>query len=131
MTEVIDAHSGAEQPAATELPSSLYDSDFWTDEMVAAAGIASYYMPIAGGLSTADIQVISNLSHPWQTYERLATVSQIAQEDRIRSDSASRPDNIWGFPSYALTEAIRGRTLAPLWQVLVEPVLADFYTPKL
>ena len=149
MTEVIDAHSGAEQPAATELSPLLRSSDFWTDEMVAAAGIVSYDMPIvtvgggmgsfitadylrvAGGLPTSDIQVISNLSHPWQTYERLASVSQIAQHDRIRSDSASRPDNIWGFPSYALTEAIRGRTLAPLWQVLVEPVFADFYTPRL
>ena len=41
------------------------------------------------------------------------------------------PDNIWGFPSYALQEAVRDRTVSPLWQVLVEPVFADFYTPRL
>ncbi|GAA5084369.1 hypothetical protein GCM10023259_095620 [Thermocatellispora tengchongensis] len=98
-------------------------------------GIGSFvtvdYLRIAGGLPTSDIQVVSNLSHPWQTYEHLATVSQIALDDRIRSDAASRPDNIWGFPSYAVSEAFRKRTLAPLMQVLLEPVFADFYTPKL
>jgi hypothetical protein len=27
--------------------------------------------------------------------------------------------------------AVRRRTLSPLWQVAVEPVFADFYTPRL
>ena len=40
-----------------------------------------------------------HLDHPWQTYEYLTRVSQIPRGERIRSDSASRPDNIWGFPS--------------------------------
>ena len=53
------------------------------------------------------------------------------REERIRSDAASRPDNVWGFPSYALQEAVRDRTVSPLWQVLVEPVFADYYTPRL
>lgn len=127
----------------------LEEQDLWTDEMVAAAGIPTLdvpfvsvgggmgsfvtvdYLRVAGGLSTSDINVVSNLSHPWQTYEHLARVSQIPRQERIRSDSASRPDNLWGFPSYAVTEAVRERSLRPLLQVLVEPVLDDFYTPKL
>jgi hypothetical protein len=150
MTEVLDAPSSeGEQPAVAGLPALLRDTDQWTDDMVSAAGIPMYDMPIvtvgggigsfvtvdylrvAGNLPTSDIQVISNLTHPWQTYEHLATVSQIKGEDRIRSDSASRPDNIWGFPSYALSEAVRTRSLGPLLHVLVEPMFADFYTPKL
>jgi hypothetical protein len=74
--------------------------------------------------------VLSNLDYPWQTYEYLTRVSQIPRPERIRSDSASRPDNIWGFPSYALAEAVTERKFAPLWQVLIEPIWADYYTPK-
>jgi hypothetical protein len=131
------------------VPEPLRDSPQWTDEMVAEAavpvhdvpvvtvggGIGSFvtvdYLRVAGAVPTSGIQVISNLSHPWQTYEHLATVSQIAHHNRIRSDSASRPDNLWGFPSYAVSEAVRERSVAPLLQVLTEPVFADFYTPKL
>lgn len=98
-------------------------------------GIGSFvmvdYLRVAGGLPTSGILVLSNLGYPWQTYEHLTRVSQISRQARIRSDAASRPDNLWGFPSYALQEAVRHRTLAPLLQVLVEPVLADFYTPRL
>ncbi|SDU35667.1 FAD/NAD(P)-binding protein [Amycolatopsis keratiniphila] len=147
MTEVIDVPQGPK--GTVDLPPLLRSSDQWTDSMVTDAGIPlqdkpfvtvgggigsfvmADYLRIAGGLPTSDIQVVSNLSHPWQTYEHLATASQIALDNRIRSDAASRPDNIWGFPSYAVSEAIRKRTIKPLMQVLVEPVFADFYTPRL
>jgi hypothetical protein len=133
---------------AGELTLGLEAADRWTDEAVSAAGIpvrqvelvtvgggigsfvAVDYLRIAG-VPKSSIRVLTNLNHPWQTYEYLTRVSQIPRADRIRSDSASRPDNIWGFPSYAVQEAIRQRTLAPLWQVAVEPVFADFYTPRL
>ncbi|MDQ7808748.1 hypothetical protein Q5425_33860 [Amycolatopsis sp. A133] len=149
MTELIEANHGPHLQAATVLPDLLRSSDRWTDELLMAAGIpfedkpivtvgggiGSFvtvdYLRIAGALSTDDISVVSNLERPWQTYEHLATVSQIARDNRIRSDSASRPDNLWGFPSYALSEAFRRRTPAPLAQVLAEPVFADFYTPRL
>ena len=74
--------------------------------------------------------MLSNIDHPWQTYEYLTRVSQIPRPERIRSDSASRPDNIWGFPSYALEEAWRDKSLKPLLQVFLEPMWADFYTPR-
>lgn len=149
VTEVLDVHSGPEGHTIAELPATLRTSAEWTDRMVADAGVPTHDMPIvtvgggigsfvtvdylrvAGAVPASDIQVISNLSHPWQTYQHLATVSQIKPHNRIRSDAASRPDNIWGFPSYALSEAARERSVAPLLQVLLEPVFADFYTPRL
>ena len=77
-------------------------------------GIGSFvtvdYLRIAG-VAADRIAVLSNLDFAWQTYEYLTRVSQIPRPERIRSDSASRPDNIWGFPSYALAEAIGERTL--------------------
>jgi hypothetical protein len=40
------------------------------------------------------------------------------------------PDCIWGFPSYALREAWNERTLAPIWNVLTEPILTNYWTPR-
>jgi hypothetical protein len=95
-------------------------------------GIGSFvlcdYLRIAG-VPTSDIRVLSTLDRPWQTYEYLTRVSQIPRSERLRSDSASRPDNIWGFPSYALSEAIATRRATALWQVFVEPIFADYWTP--
>ena len=51
--------------------------------------------------------MLSALDHPWQTYEYLTRVSQIPRGERLRSDSASRPDNIWGFPSYGFVEGFK------------------------
>ncbi len=130
-----------------DLNEQLLDSDVWTDEMVAAAGIPVVDVPfvtIGGGIGsfvtvdylriagvpTDQIKVLSAIDFPWQTYEYLTRVSQIPRTERIRSDSASRPDNIWGFPSYALSEALRSKNPTTLWQVFVEPMWADFYTPK-
>ncbi len=96
-------------------------------------GIGSFvtvdYLRVAG-VPTNRMIVLSNLDFPWQTYEYLTRVSQIPRSERIRSDSASRPDNLWGFPSYALAEAISDKSVTELWHVLVEPMWADFYTPK-
>ncbi len=46
---------------------------------------------------------------PWQTYEYLTRVSQVPRGERLRSDAGSNPDNIWGFPSYAIREAWAGK----------------------
>jgi len=137
----------AEARGAGDLTDALIAADQWTDEMVTAAGIPVTDVPfvsVGGGIGsfvTVDylriagvapnrMAVLSNLDFPWQTYKYLTRVSQIPEPERIRSDSASRPDNIWGFPSYALAEAVTERTVAPLWQVLIEPIWADYYTPK-
>lgn len=130
-----------------ELTDQLIHSDWWTDQMVAAAGIPIIDVPfvsIGGGIGsfvtvdylriagvpTDSIRVLSNIDFPWQTYEYLTRVSQIPRPERIRSDSASRPDNIWGFPSYALEEAWKAKSLRSLWNVFTEPMWNDFYTPR-
>ncbi len=141
------AQAAGAPPGSGDLTDELLRSDQWTDAMVAAAGIPVTDKPlvsIGGGIGsfvTVDylriagvtpdrIAILSNLDFPWQTYEYLTRVSQIPRPERIRSDSASRPDNIWGFPSYALAEAVKDRSLGPLWHVFREPMWADFYTPK-
>jgi len=136
-------------PNPATLPGWLQRANFWTEDMISRAGLPMYdvpivsvgggmgsfvttnYLRVVGGVPAEDIRVLSNASHPWQTYEYLATMSQIPRWDRIRSDSASRPDNLWGFPSYALQETLKNKTLLPLMRVLLEPVFAHFYTPVL
>jgi hypothetical protein len=140
-------YAGAPAAQPGDLTNDLINADWWTDQQVQAAGIPIVDVPfvtLGGGIGsfvTVDylriagvpvdqIRVLSNIDHPWQTYEYLTRVSQIPRPERIRSDSASRPDNIWGFPSYAVEEAWRDKSLKSLWQVFVEPMWADYYTPR-
>ena len=135
------------QPQPGDLNDQLINTDWWTDQMVQAAGIPVVDVPfvsVGGGIGSfvtvdylrvagvpvENIRVLSNIDHPWQTYEYLTRVSQIPRPERIRSDSASRPDNLWGFPSYALEEAWKDKSLKPLLNVFLEPMWADFYTPR-
>jgi hypothetical protein len=134
-----------------DLTEQLVATDYWSDEMLAAAGIPVRdveFTTVGGGIGsfvTVDylricgvaperIRVLTQLDYPWQTYEYLTQVSQIPAPERLRSDSASRPDCIWGFPSYALSEAFRAKSLrgfiGPLFQVSTEPIFTDYYTPK-
>ncbi len=140
-----------QQAVAGDLNQELLSRDVWTDEMVARAGIPVVDVPlvtVGGGIGSfvlvdylriagvprEKIKVLSILDHPWQTYEYLTRVSQIPRHERLRSDSASTPDCVWGFPSYAVREFFENKgvtnKLAPLFQVAVEPVFADFYTPR-
>lgn len=115
--------------------------------MVAAAGIPIFDAPlvsVGGGLGSftlvdvlriqgappSAIRVVSLSDQPWQTWQYLTRVSQLPAHERIRSDAGARPDNIWGFPSYAMHEAWRERSPKLVWQVLTEPVLSDFFSPR-
>ncbi|HWG72780.1 MAG TPA: hypothetical protein VG184_01865 [Acidimicrobiales bacterium] len=123
----------------------------WSDHLVGGAGIEIQDVPfvtVGGGLGSfvmidllriagcpvSKLRVLTALKYPWQNYEYLTRVSQIPPSGRLRSDSASCPDNIWGFPSYAVREAVSAGNLkgflAPLWNVLTEDVLCDYWTPK-
>ncbi|GAA3101943.1 hypothetical protein [Streptosporangium carneum] len=132
---------------AGDLTPELLGAAEWSDQMVAAAGIPMYDIPfltVGGGMGsfvtldylriygvpTSQMKVVSNIDTPWQTYEFLTRCSQIPRSERIRSDSASRPDNIWGFPSYGLQETWKDKTPAYLWQLLTEPLLNDYWTPR-
>src|SRR3954447_23440031 len=129
-----------------DLTDQLISTDAWSDHMVAAAGIPIRDVPFIScgggigsfvtvdylricGVPTSAIRVLTPQRTPWESYEYLTTVSQIPHGERLRSDSSSCPDNIWGFPSYALREGLHGN-LKQLWNVLVEPIFANYYTPK-
>lgn len=140
-----DPAPGAIRPG--DLTPELIATDWWSDDAVAQAGIPVVDVPfvsVGGGIGsfvtvdylricgvpTSAIRVLTQLRSPWESYEYLTRVSQVPRTERLRSDSASCPDNIWGFPSYALREAVATKSPRSLWQVLVEPILDDYYTPK-
>jgi hypothetical protein len=97
-------------------------------------GLASFalvdFLRVAG-LTTSQIRVLSPMATAYETFAGLLRAAQVGPEERIRSDSMSRIDNIWGWPGYALSEALEERSLVPLLRVLGEPLLCDFFTPRL
>jgi hypothetical protein len=134
-------------PMPGDLNDDLIKTDIWSDEMLYRAGIPVVDVPLVScgggmgsfiladclrvaGADTSMIKVLTNLEYPWQTYEYLTKVSQIPRHERLRSDSQGMPDNLWGFPSYALRESRQDKTLAPIVSVLTEPVLVDYWTPR-
>jgi len=145
----VSVPAGARPGAGTasgDLTPQLLDSEWWTDDMVADAGIPVTDVPFVtvgggigsfavvdllrvAGVGTDQIRVLTGADHPWQQYEYLARCSQLPGGERLRSDSSSIPDNIWGFPGLALREAWRTRRPGPVVRVLAEPVLSDVWTP--
>ena len=130
-----------------DLTPELLSTSVWSDEDVARAGIPVIDVPfvtVGGGMGSfvmvdllriagvpaSNIRALSNIDHPWQTYEYLTRCSQIPRHERIRSDSSGCPDNIWAFPSYAVREAWTDKTIAPLASVALEPVFTDYWTPR-
>lgn len=91
------------------------------------------------GVPTSSIRVLGVAPDkaPYAKWGRLCGVSQIPRHERIRSNSISTPDNIWGFPGYASREFVRdilrGRLggFKHIIQVFGEPVLTESYTPRL
>jgi hypothetical protein len=114
-------------------------------------GIGSFVMVDhlrIAGVPAQQMAVLGVNDHPWDTYEYLTRVSQVPRGERLRSDAGSNPDCIWGFPSYAMREAWAGKKgfvatatgvkkqsavgakLAPMYNVLTEPILTDYFTPR-
>ncbi len=90
-----------------------------------------------GGVKIPQIAALGVDPKPYSRYKQLCLSSQIPLHERLRSNSDSCPDNIWGWPSYALREAWhdfkRGHlkaSLGYLWQVFAEPTFAQTYTPR-
>lgn len=130
-----------------DLTDELIGTSVWSEDLLQRAGIPIVDVPfvtVGGGIGsfvTVDllriagipieqIKVLTDSDAPWQRYQYLTRASQIPVHERIRSDSSSIPDNFWGFPSLAWREARQDKTLAPLWNVLTEPVLCNYWTPK-
>jgi hypothetical protein len=128
----------------------LLNTSVWTDQDVAEAGIPIHDVPFVtvgggmgsfvlvdylrmSGLQTNQIKVLAQHPVPYQTYRYLASNSQIMPHARIRSDSSSVMDNVWGWPGYAVREAFGDRPkgfIKPLWDVFTEPIIADYWTPE-
>jgi pSer/pThr/pTyr-binding forkhead associated (FHA) protein len=138
--------SGAFPPAA-------FDKETVDVEAVRAAGVVVEeveYLALGGGLGsfiwvdhlrvygvpTSSIRAIGVDPEPHAKYERLCLNSQIPRRERLRSNSISTPDNVWGFPGYASRETWkelkRGRLsgFKYIFQVFGEPALAESYTPR-
>jgi pSer/pThr/pTyr-binding forkhead associated (FHA) protein len=121
----------------------LYESNvpvYQIDYAAIGAGLGSFiwvdFLRIFG-VQVRQIIAIGLEKQPYARYQRLCLNSQIPSYERLRSNSDSCPDNIWGWPSYALREAwhdfYKGKissALQSLWQVFAEPTFAETYTPR-
>lgn len=91
------------------------------------------------GVQANDIRVlgIAGDRRPYSKWGRLCRNSQIPEHERIRSNSISTADNIWGFPGYASREMVRdllqGRLVGikHILQVFGEPNVTESFTPRL
>lgn len=125
----------------------LRDTAAWSDELVRESGLRVVDVPfvtVGGGpasfavvdflrtcgVPAEEIRVVSPQRLPYQNLRRLMGSSQILPDDPLRSDSMSRVDNLWGFPGYALEQAVARRTFRPLWRVLFEPLVTEYFNPS-
>jgi pSer/pThr/pTyr-binding forkhead associated (FHA) protein len=89
------------------------------------------------GVAAKQIAIVGQEATPYARFRRLCSYSQIFGDERIRSDSGSRPDNLWGWPGYAVQEIVEMlwqkqlRAAARIfWQILAEPTLIETYAPR-
>lgn len=122
---------------------SLYATGLGVEEIdyvAIGAGLGSYiwtdFLRVYG-VDANRIRALGLEDKPYARYQRLCLNSQIPAHERLRSNSDSCPDNLWGWPSYALREAyhdlVKGhlsQAMSFLWQVFSEPTLIETYTPR-
>lgn len=137
---------GSSAEPAAALPHLAGEGE-WTDEDLSRRHIPVVDVPlitVGGGLGSlaavqvlrtagvprSSIRVLSINDLPHETFRSRAEASQIDPEDPLRSASDATPDNVWGWPGYALRQAIDDRSVRPLWAVLAEPVLGEYYNPR-
>ncbi len=91
------------------------------------------------GANEDDIAIIGGVKSgtPYEHYQKLCEYSQIPAYERLRSNSDSCPDNIWGWPGYAVREMWDDikqghfQHAAKIgWQIFGEPTVAETYTPR-
>ncbi len=156
-TDLLEYRSNRKQDKAFQLPNIFGASHVVIEEVRHIVSSNHYeekdYVALGGGMGSfvwvdtlricgakaEQIRVIGRGNpEPYHRYRLICRNSQIPEEyERIRSGSDSCPDNIWGWPGYAIREASRNffsGNIIPafkcLWQVFAEPVLnTDTYTP--
>jgi pSer/pThr/pTyr-binding forkhead associated (FHA) protein len=110
------------------------------DVLALGSGLGSFVFVDAlrvSGVAPGQIVVLGNEKTPFGRYQRLCRNSQIPPHERLRSNSDSCPDNVWGFPGYAVREmwgnlkrGDLGTTARVLWSIFGESAIADTYTPR-
>jgi pSer/pThr/pTyr-binding forkhead associated (FHA) protein len=145
----------AQTPTAPpKFPPALFAQKQISVEALKQTGIPieeTTYLAIGGGLGSftwvdhlvihgvdpGQIRAIGFEEKPYARFRRLCRNSQIPDDERLRSDSGATPDNIWGWPGYALREIWADLKQGNLrhaaylaWQIFSEPVLAEPFTPK-
>jgi pSer/pThr/pTyr-binding forkhead associated (FHA) protein len=110
------------------------------DYLAVGAGLGSFVwvdLLRISGVPSDKIIAVGVDKQPYARYKLLCQNSQIPSHERLRSNSDSCPDNIWGWPSYAWREAwhdlMQGKlsnACRYLWQVFAEPTFAETYTPR-
>ena len=110
------------------------------DYLAVGGGIGSFvwvdYLRVSG-VPVEAIAVLGLEEKPHSRYERLCVNSQIPDHERLRSDSGSCPDCLWGWPGYAVREAWAemargnfGTARTAVWKIFNEPTFATTYTPR-
>jgi pSer/pThr/pTyr-binding forkhead associated (FHA) protein len=139
---------------ANAFPPAIFDAQVVPIAALGATGLPideTVYLAIGGGLGSfawvdhlvvhgADprgIVAIGLEDKPYGRYQRLCSQSQIPPHERLRSNSDSCPDNLWGWPGYAVRETFSslaqgqfGNALQCTWQIFNEPTFSDTYTPR-
>lgn len=139
---------------AIDFPPAIFYQPVVPMAALQASGIEveeTTYLAVGGGLGSfvwvdylrvfgakpEQIAVIGLEDKPYGRYRRLCIHSQIPGHERLRSDSGSTPDCLWGWPGYAVREMWSsmtrmdfGTAFQAAWQIFGEPALAATYTPK-
>lgn len=145
--------AAAQRPVARAFPPPIFNEQYVSVAALGQVGLPVYtttYALLGGGWGSyimADNLIIYGAApgsiislgiypEPFKRYQTLARNSQIPLYERLRSNSESTPDNIWGTPGYAAREAWRsfwsghwGNAIHVLWQVFGEPSVSQTYTP--
>ena len=140
-------------PNETRFPRNIFTGEIvYAQEIKASEFFAgeTTYITVGGGLGsfvwadhlrifgvgTGEIRAIGDSPIPYANYQRLCRNSQIPPHERLRSNSLSTPDNIWGFPGYASRETwkdlkeFRFTGIKYIFQVFGEASLAQTFTPR-
>ncbi len=139
---------------ANAFPPAIFDAPIVPIAALGATGLPideTLYLAVGGGMGSfvwvdhlivhgADprgIVAIGLEDKPYGRYQRLCSQSQIPPHERLRSNSDSCPDNLWGWPGYAVRETFSslaqgqfGNAVHRSWQIFCEPTFADTYTPR-
>ncbi|MGB1253381.1 MAG: FHA domain-containing protein [Candidatus Promineifilaceae bacterium] len=142
-------------PEALRPPSRTFPPAIFDQPIVPIAALPQdieekTYLAIGGGLGSfawvdhllvygadsAEITCIGLESKPYGRYKRLCENSQIPEHERLRSNSDACPDNLWGWPGYAVREMWHETRRGNFynagkvgWHIFNEPFV-ETYTPK-